>query len=390
MMRLAFAALLLYCVTPVWGEQKQSELQLTLPPEIYAVTGVPTHIYFDNIVLTQSPTDYRFEVTCDVGKIADRRWELTPTAQDVGDHPLRVAVYSAENKLLESKSGVLKVIADDDPQQHDPIRLLIIGDSLTHASAYPNEIARLLSRQNNPKWTMLGTHKPSSATEGVVHEGYGGWTWANFVTKYDPNPDDSHAKRSSPFLFLDENSKPQLNLPRYFQEQCEDQRPDYVVIKLGINDCFSAPVDDRGGMDARIDTVFGFADRLLAAIREAAPQAHIGICLTTPGNDRPEAFKANYKDRYTRWGWKQIQHHLVQRQMQYVSEKQDPMITILPTQLNLDPIDGYPNNNAVHPNATGYKQIGASVYAWLKWKLANAQPASAAAESVGTASAGGE
>ena len=37
--------------------------------------------------------------------------------------------------------------------------------------------------------------------------------------------------------------------------------------------------------------------------------------------------------------------------------------------MNLDPVDGYPTNNGVHPNAEGYKQIGASIYAWLKARL---------------------
>ncbi len=252
---------------------------------------------------------------------------------------------------------------------------MIIGDSLTHASAYPNEIARLLSQHDNPKWVMLGSHKPASAAEGVSHEGYGGWTWSRFVTKYEPNPDGTHARRSSPFVFLNDDSRPQLDMQRYFEEACEGQRPDYVVIMLGINDCFSAPADEVAGIDARIDAMFGHADRLLSAIRDAVPQARIGVCLTTPPNARQEAFEANYKDRYTRWGWKRIQHRLVQRQMRYVAAKADPQISIVPTQLNLDPIDGYPANNGVHPNGDGYKAVAATIYSWLKWNLAKTENA---------------
>lgn len=359
------------CVTPLSADE--SELQLTLPPAIFVVSGEQTSIYFDNVVLTQSPEDYRFEVTCDVPHLADqRRWTFTPTDDDTGEHPLNVTVYTADNKLLESKSCVLKVITVDAPQSPKSIQLLIIGDSLTHASAYPNEIGRLLSQDDHPKWKMLGTHKPSSAAKGVAHEGYGGWTWSRFVTQYEPNPDGTHRKRSSPFVFLNEDSKPQLDMPRYFAESCEDQRPDYVVIMLGINDCFSAPPDDIAGMDDRIDTMFNYADQLLAAIKDAAPNAQIGICLTTPPNARQAAFQANYKDRYTRWGWKRIQHRLVQRQIQYVDAKADPNISIVPTHLNLDPTDGYPANNGVHPNDVGYKQVGASVYSWLKWRFSNA------------------
>ncbi|MEZ5433358.1 MAG: hypothetical protein R3F31_19790 [Verrucomicrobiales bacterium] len=43
---------------------------------------------------------------------------------------------------------------------------------------------------------------------------------------------------------------------------------------------------------------------------------------------------------------------------------------IIPTELNLDCTAGYPENNGVHPNATGYAEIGSSIYAWLKSRFA--------------------
>ncbi|MCO8123957.1 SGNH/GDSL hydrolase family protein [Stieleria sp. TO1_6] len=362
--------MLLACVfvSPVWAQQSQTELQLTLPPQIFAVTGVPISVYFDNIVLTQSPQNYRFKVTCDVGRTVDRHWTATPTVQDAGDHSLQVSVYTADDKLVESKSSVLKVTEDRARPAAEPLRLLVIGDSLTSATQYPNEIARLLS--TNHRWEMIGTQRPSSAAEGVAHEGYGGWTWARFVTQYEPNPDGSVQKRSSPFVFLNETSEPELDVHRYFARRGDDHLPTHVVILLGINDCFGAPPENAAGIDASIDKMFAHADQLLAAIRNAAPQAQIGICLTTPPNARQEAFQSNYQDRYTRWGWKRIQHRLVQRQLQFVKAKADPQISSVPTHLNLDPVDGYPNHNAVHPNATGYKQIGATIYAWLCDQLA--------------------
>ncbi|MFK8110991.1 MAG: SGNH/GDSL hydrolase family protein [Rubripirellula sp.] len=380
MTRTLATALLFVCVSSVWGQQAQTELQLTLPPQIHAVTGLTTSVHFDNIVLTQSPANYRFDVSCDIGSSADRHWSITPTEQDAGDHSLQVSVYNADGELLETASSVLTVTADRVQPTADPIRLLIIGDSLTNASRYPNEVARLLSERDVYDWKMLGTHKPSSVAEGVAHEGYGGWTWARFVTKYEPNPDGTHKKRSSPFVFLNEASEPELDMHRYFAEDDHDELPSHVVIMLGINDCFSAPPDDAVGIDARIDSMFAHADRLLASIREAVPQAQIGFCLTTPPNARQQAFQANYKDRYTRWGWKRIQHRLVQRQLQFVKEKADPRISIVPTQLSIDPIDGYPENNGVHPNGNGYKQIGKTIYAWLcqclsrnRWKYSPEQ-----------------
>lgn len=358
--------LLLLAVSPASAAEKTQSLQLTLPPMFYAVPGVEMSIYFDNIVLTETPEKYRFEVDCEIGTVDQNRWTVTPTDSNVGQYSLSVKVTGADGANLGTANTVLQVSKPDAGANRDTCRLLIIGDSLTNATTYSNEIARLLSTPGNPKWQMLGTHKPKSAAAGVAHEGYGGWTWQRFVSQYEPKPDGTNRKRSSPFVYLGKDGKPGLDLPRYFKEECNDQKPDYVIIMLGINDCFSAKQD---AIDEKIDGMFTQADILIKALQAAAPQAEVGICLTTPGNSRQEAFYANYKDRYSRWGWKKIQHRLVQRQIEKFKGRENENLFIIPTELNLDIVDGYPVNNGVHPNKVGYQQIGASIYAWLKYRM---------------------
>ncbi|HIA63962.1 MAG TPA: hypothetical protein EYM79_00255 [Planctomycetes bacterium] len=346
------------------------DLQTTLPPIIYAVAGIKTNIYFDNIVLVKDTTAYQFKFTCDLGTTHTKRWTLTATEQQLGDHPLSLQVNALDGAPLAKVASIVRVIPAKSESQ-EPFKLLIVGDSLTHATTYCNEVARLLSQPNNPPWKMLGTHKPNSAADGVAHEGYGGWTWQRFASHFEPNPDGTYKKRSSPFVYQSSAGKPKLNVTKYFKEECDGEVPDIIVIMLGINDCFSANSNDPASINSRVDSMFGHADILLAALRSAAPQARIGICLTTPGNSRQEAFQANYQDRYTRWGWKRIQHQLVQRQIAFVqsAQKQDEPLFIIATQLNLDTVDGYPVNNGVHPNAAGYKQIGATIYAAIKANL---------------------
>jgi lysophospholipase L1-like esterase len=251
------------------------------------------------------------------------------------------------------------------------LRLLIVGDSLTNATHYPNEMARLFRESGNPNWTMLGTHKPSNAKPGVAHEGYGGWKWDTFLTKWEPQPAGVAAgplaKRSaSPFLFADAEGKRKLDLPRYFKEHCDNEPPDVVTFLLGINDCFGAKPDDPAAMLKVIDAALDNADKLLAAFHAAAPNAVLAVGLTTPPNARESGFEANYKGRYHRWGWKRIQHRLVQRMMERLGGREKEGIHLVPTELNIDPVDGYPVDNGVHPNKEGYAQIGASFYAWMK------------------------
>ena len=343
-------------------------LRLLLPSQFYAVVGVGTSVYYDNIVLTETPGEYRFKVTCDVGRSEERRWTVTPKTADAGDHRLSVTVSDADGRELGRAATTLKVIPADAGAGRK-IRLLIVGDSLTHATTYSNEIARLLSRPGNPSWKMLGTHKPSKATPGVAHEGYGGWTWQRFAAHHEPNPDGTYRKRSSPFVYLGAGGKPGLDLKRYFDEECNGERPDFVTFLLGINDCFSADPDDPAAIDARIDAMMVHAETLIAAFREAAPDAELGICLTTAPNARESGFEANYKGRYHRWGWKRIQHRLVEREIARFTDQEKERLFVVPTQLNLDPTDGYPTDNGVHPNEFGYNQIGVSIYAWLKARL---------------------
>ncbi len=345
---------------------EERPFRLTLPPQIYAVPDVEMNVYFANTVLISPGQKVSFEIDCPIGQSDEVHWTLTAKPSEVGSVPLTLRVKDSRGAVVESASTTVTIV----PQQagtETKIRILIVGDSLTHASVYPNEIARLLETPGNPEWKMLGTHKPSGAAERVAHEGYGGWTWAAFNSKFAA--DSTKPGSSSPFVFADRDGKPSLNVARYFDERCEGDRPDFIIVKLGINDCFGFNPDDTKQLDTQIDGVFEQAEKLLSEFRQAAPDAEIGVCLTTPGNSRDEAFVANYKDRYSRWGWKRIQHRLVERQVAHFGERNSEKIFLVPTELNLDVVDGYPTNNAVHPNAQGYQQIGKTIFAWIKWRL---------------------
>ncbi|MBI1349007.1 hypothetical protein GC163_22275 [bacterium] len=362
--------LVLFCVitvaactsTPAAEPVAENPLRLTLPPVGYAVTDGEIGVYFDNIVLTETPDKYRFEVTSDIGHTETNRWVVTPTEKDVGDHPWLVKIFEGDH-LLGQQSMTWHVSPAGIPGQKD-YSLLLIGDSLTHASLYPNELYQRLNAEGKTHWTMLGTHKPTNAKPGVAHEGYGGWTWQRFVTHYEPMPDLANRKHSSPFVFLD-GDKPKLDVAKYIETACAGRQPDFVIVMLGINDCFGANANDPAALDSHIDRVFGYADTLIQTIQSTASQAELGLCLTTPPNARESGFTANYKGKYTRWNWKKIQHRLVEKELAHFGDQADQKRWIVPTELYIDPEAGYPVDNAVHPNATGYAQIAASMQAWL-------------------------
>lgn len=369
---------LLFGLTIVSLKAEPTDLQLTLPSIWYGLPGLPISLYYDNVVLTVQPEQYRFEVTCKIGSAEARRWTVTPENKHVGDHAMEVVVKSADGKILQRAKTVLR-IAPRTAGAGREIKLLIVGDSLTAATVYPNEIARLLSEPGNPKWTMIGTNKPASGRPGVAHEGYGGWKWADFLNKFSSKPTGVAAgpvarKSTSPFLFADAEGKPTFDLDRYVRENAAGKAPDVVTFLLGINDCFGANPEDLQAMDAKITAVLDHAEKLLTDFHEAMPNAVLAVGLTTPPNSRESGFEANYHGKYHRWGWKRIQHRLVQRMLDRFGGGRNLGVVLVPTELSLDPVEGYPPNNGVHPNALGYAQIGASFYAWLKTWFATTKP----------------
>ena len=364
--RTARSAMLLLCCAGCLPAVPAADEDLApqLPPAIYAVVGQPLSIYYDNLVLTREPAAYRYDVTCDLGEAGERAWTVTPTAGQAGEHAWAVKVSDAAGTVYGEAKSTLHV-APADAGAGKPFKLLIVGDSLTHATVYPAKLGELLSAAGGPQWTMLGTNSRGAVPETIHHEGYGGWTWARFANHWEPEPDGTYKKMSSPFLFM-VRDQPTLDVARYFDEKCGGARPDVITVMLGINDCFGAPYQDPAGIDARAEQMFGYAETLLAAFREAAPDAVIGIALTTPPNSRQGAFEANYGDKYTRWGWKTIQHRLVQDEIAHFGGRQNEGLRLVPVELDVDPIDGYPDNNGVHPNTVGYTQIARSFHAWLK------------------------
>ncbi|MCB1234852.1 MAG: SGNH/GDSL hydrolase family protein [Verrucomicrobiae bacterium] len=362
----------LHAQQPVPGE---ADIQLTLPPEIYAVPGVPMTIDFANVALVapDQSAPPRFVVKCDSGAANETRWTLDARPEQAGARiPLEIEAFDPGGRGLGSVRTTVRVAPADAGKNRD-VSLLIIGDSLTAATIYPNEIAKLLNRPGNPAWRMLGTQKRGETLPGVAHEGYGGWTWKRFRTQFDPAVPEPGKTGVSPFLFAPDTpgDAANLDLARYFAERGgTGAPPTHVVIMLGINDCFHPNPDEPAAVEAKIDEMFVEAEAFLAALRRAAPEAEIGLCLTTPGNARDAAFAANYKDRYTRWGWRRIQHRLVKRQIARFAGREPERLFVIPTETHLDVVAGYPENNAVHPNTEGYAQIAASIYSWLKWRLA--------------------
>ena len=356
-------------------------LRMILPADVNAVVGHEISIYFDNIVLARDTKSLVFDVNCSKGRQDEERWRFTPVAGDVGDFALSISVLDAEMKPLAQGSATLHVTAADAGAGKD-VSLMIVGDSLTHASVYPEELLNLCKGDNGPNLRLVGTFHPNpNQPPGVVHEGYGGWAWRTFCTQWT---DGDGPLAKSQFLRL-KDGKPVLDFQAYCDRVNGGKGPDYITVFLGCNDNFGA---NEQTIEASINDMFRWADMLLAEFKRVRPDTQIGILFPTPPAASQDAFGSNYLCGQTRWQYVRNQHRVVERMTEKWGGKEIDGIFLVPSHINLDTVHNYPVSkepanarsgetiarqiNGVHPSAEGYWQIADSIYYWLKGRVKQA------------------
>jgi lysophospholipase L1-like esterase len=355
---------------------------------VYAVAGTEVNLYFRNLILTPPGRVWIFDVSCAKGRQLAERWTFLPKDEDAGDWPITLEVRDAEDKVAATGRTTIRV-ARAGAGAGQPLRLLCIGDSGTHASAYTAELMKSCAGPEQPKLKLIGTHHPPFAAAGNVHEGYGGWTFQNFVEKYTDKPvAGDHFHRSSPFVFGTPKG-PVFDVPRYIKESCGGVPPDYVTMFLGANE-MAAVAMNPGNPDstASIESVLGHADRLIAGWRAAAPKAKIGLVTMYPPTNQ-DGFGANYGCSLKYWPYRKAQHQLVEMMIAKYGRRANDGLYVIPAYVMLDtehafPIESQPASarttekiprivNALHLSSGGYGQLSDSIFGWLKCMVASSK-----------------
>ena len=353
---------------PVKDASAEGELarRVQLPPRLYAVPGHELNIYFAN--LSCQPMPGEVEVFSKVGDHMAKRFRFVPKPEDAGVHPVRIEWVDGDGKVLASASTEIVVApAKAEPR---PLRLMIVGDSLTAGTVYPRRIVEAL-RADGFTVTTLGSHagagKPAGP-DGVVHEGFGGWTFGTFLTRWTDRTD---LWGKSPFL----SGPGKLDMPAYFARR--GGVPDVITVLLGVNDVAGAT---RATLADKLKEVEKNADTLLNALAEAAPKAKIGVGLVPPPAASQDAFACNYHARLNRAQY--CRNIMALQRMMEAKYRHHPRFELVPVNVNLDCENNYPSreeavnaqnpkktaiqSNAVHPAPTGYRQIGDSFYFWIR------------------------
>ena len=124
------------------------------------------------IFLTTRPDHYAFDAICDRGAQQEDRWTWTPKKGEAGKYPFQIEVRDEENALIARAETTLIVTAAD-TGAGKPLSVLMIGDSLTHASVYPAQVLTLCQPEGNPKLSLVGSFQSAGVAEGVEGKGEG-------------------------------------------------------------------------------------------------------------------------------------------------------------------------------------------------------------------------
>jgi len=375
--------------TPPVTRDSPGSIRLLHPPVIYAAPGIESNIYFENLGLILNPANYAFDVTCSRGVQMRDRWTYTPADDHAGEYPIIIAVLNEANEIIASVSALIKVA----PKTSGPERnatLLLIGPSFTESGVYPQHLLDLAQADPHLALTLVGSRGPGNQPpDGELrHEGYSGWTAQAFVTMHGPLSRSGIVKRpdtGSPFVYKDGDSEPKLDFQRYCDEFNHGLAPDLVTIHLGPNDIFR---ETDATIEARVERVLGYYDDLVAMIHEVRPETKIAIVLSAPASRSQDGFR-NYAAarKQTAWQYRRNHHRLTERLVEHYAGRENDQIFVVPANVNLDAAHHYPTwtaprnaqssdpvtrvNNGTHPSEAGYRQIGDSIYCWLKSMLAD-------------------
>ena len=366
-------------------------VKLLLPERIYAVPGVEINVYFQNIVTVINPDNYVFDVDCKKGRNDLKRWRFTPTAKDVGNYKWQIRVINEDGTVAQGESELVVVPADAGKGRK--LSILMVGASQTNATIYPARVYELFNNENNPEVTLVGTRrfepKGVKIPENIVHEGYGGWRWDSFLTRWgfrgknknDGMHPDRPIGKNSPFIFPDPNdpNKGIFDLEKYFKLHNNGKSPDIVSFQLGLNDFFLSTDENIAERTAKS---LGNMEKLIAEFRKLKPAPEIFIFQHIPGAQQ-DGFGKSYACNQTSY---QYRKNLDFYNRALLKKGKELNLRVVPVYINIDTENNYPfleqpvngknkqkvmrQNNGVHPAPAGYNQMGDTLYCFIKAYLA--------------------
>jgi hypothetical protein len=296
--------------------------------DIHLISNESYTIYGDAVFNIPVDTDFNLNYVSVIGSQSGNNFNINSalTTRNAIRYTIEV-----NNQIIDSNYGGVKL---NTKVASGTKKILMVGDStMTGGAKYYFD--KLISIFSGLTLTSLGTQ----STDGVNHEGYSGKTYKWLV-------DDVN----SPFT-----KAGVLDISAYFTDNVIDT-PDIVYLRMGINDIYNESNDDmtKTELFLLIDDITELVDGFLSydanlKIIVALPS----ICTNSSSIWDLVYPSYPYQDKYIElmhYFWNEI----ISR---YSGGVYNSRVDVSRGAMFLDRTNGYPSNNAVHMNQSGYEQI---------------------------------
>lgn len=368
------------------GLEDQLERLLTPDGEVrlastyYLTVGDTFQLFYEGVIRSFDALGCGINVLCEKGDAYPRYWQFTPTAEDVGSYSLTIQLRRTDGTVYSTGKTTVVVEAPPSYDADVTYNLLCFGDSLTANGTWAAEgIRRLVGsattgysgpdslRIPHLNLSSYGSKTATVNTETVFHEGYGGWTWQSFLNKTEKNP--FYNAQSGKIDFRN-------HAAAYGVESA-----DIVAVLLTWNNGGGSS-DGSFDYDSKIYRHMEAAKRLLRQIHSDFPDAQLivmGIPVSSLNGGTGAAYhaKGGYSDL---WGtaFYAFDYNLALETLlsdpefaahctyvdvkgQFDSRYNMPQKTV-PVNTRNNTITEVRGTDALHPNTSGYYQIGDAFY----------------------------
>ena len=384
------------------------------PGPLYAVPGIPCAVNYTRLFDSYTPQNYLFDAVPSLGDApVDRKpypeieaekhlgrcyadcWEYVAATNEAGKRfVLTLNAWNDEAGLAASVTTTVEVVrAPTDEEKGREITLALLAASDTNCR-YQDQVMRRMREAGFAKYRPVGSYTSIGDEGGAKHDGYGGWSWGDFLDRYTVAEDEldklqneaerqqmealgvvkigSHnawRRRSlrSPIVKLVDGKKV-VDFQPWFDRINGGKAPTYVVILLGGNGVWAQRPENYQYAHA-VDAELEKAKVLLAKLRAAAPETVVAVCTSMGGSLDQDSWGHN---SYC-WNSAVLANKSFldynRRMKAYIDSLGDDRLVFVPITQNVDHLKAYPlgrkSGNAMHATFRGGEQLGDALFAWL-------------------------
>lgn len=309
-------------------------IDINLPSKVYTTIGKTLTIYTQNLI-KKDLKHYNFNY--------NRGTQLSTSYVEkyTSNSDLKLDVYNLDGDIIKSKT--VTVIASN--QRTTPIKTILIGDSTVNSENDVNGVlGRSMKSELGDNLVLLGTR----GTAPYNHEGRSGWTFASYRLPSQGNITNAfYNPTKKDFDF------------QYYLTNNSIEKPDVVIIQLGINDVFA--YSSEGAVLDSLVKIKASLKFIKDSIKSVDSNIKVAYNLPTPPTSNVDQFARNYPNtNYTQWR-SRLNNNLLVKHM--IEEFDNTDIDLLAINASLNTVTNI--RDGVHPNNEGYAQIAETLCAYL-------------------------